>query len=98
MAHSGRTAARRICQIGVRGKGVILQRFKDGNLADVRVFKKADGLTWIDSAGRTFTLSWAELRDWIGVRAQARPPGAQGLPALQLLRPGILIAAGPVRH
>jgi topoisomerase-4 subunit A len=34
------------------------------------VFKKADGLTWIDSAGRTFTLSWAELRDWIGVRAQ----------------------------
>ena len=27
-----------------RGKGVILQRFKDGELADVRVFKKADGL------------------------------------------------------
>ena len=31
-----------------RGKGVILQRFKDGDLADARVFKKADGLTWLD--------------------------------------------------
>ena len=80
VAHSGRTAARRICQIGVRGKGVILQRFKDGNLADVRVFKKADGLTWIDSAGRTFTLSWAELRDWIGVRARAGRLAPKGFP------------------
>jgi hypothetical protein len=50
---------------------VILQRFKDGKLADARVFKKADGLTWLDSAGRTFTLSWSELKDWVGVRAQA---------------------------
>ena len=40
-----------------RGKGVILQRFKDGGLADVRVFKKSEGLTWLDSAGRTFTLA-----------------------------------------
>ena len=31
-----------------RGKGVILQRFKDGELSDARVFKKADGLTWLD--------------------------------------------------
>ena len=73
-----------------RGKGVILQRFKDGHLADARVFKKADGLTWLDSAGRTFTLSWAELRDWVGVRAQVRAARAQGLPALQQLRPGVL--------
>ena len=27
---------------------MILQRFKDGKLADARVFKKADGLTWLD--------------------------------------------------
>jgi hypothetical protein len=51
-----------------RGKGVILQRFADGKLADVRVFRKADGLTWLDSAGRRFTLSWAELRDCSGRR------------------------------
>ncbi len=40
-----------------RGKGIILQRFKDGGLSDARVFKKSAGLTWLDSAGRTFTLS-----------------------------------------
>jgi topoisomerase-4 subunit A len=54
-----------------RGKGVILQRFKDGALSDARVFKKSEGLSWLDSAGREFTLTWSELRDWVGERAQA---------------------------
>jgi topoisomerase-4 subunit A len=45
-----------------RGKGVILQRFKDGALSDARVFTKKEGLTWLDSAGRNFTLSWSELK------------------------------------
>jgi topoisomerase-4 subunit A len=44
-----------------RGKGVILQRYKDGGLSDLRVFHKADGLSWLDPAGRTFTLPFAEL-------------------------------------
>jgi len=63
-----------------RGKGMILQRFKGGGLSDVRVFKKADGLTWLDSAGRTFTLTWRELRDWLGVRAQAGRIAPKGFP------------------
>ena len=63
-----------------RGKGVILQRFKDGGLADVRVFKKSEGLTWLDSAGRTFTLSWGELREWSGERAQAGRLAPKGFP------------------
>ena len=63
-----------------RGKGVILQRFKDGGLSDVRVFKKAEGLTWLDSAGRTFTLSWSELREWVGERAQAGRVAPKGFP------------------
>ncbi len=63
-----------------RGKGMILQRFKDGGLSDARVFKKADGLTWLDSAGRTYTLSWSELRDWVGVRAQAGRLAPKGFP------------------
>jgi topoisomerase-4 subunit A len=63
-----------------RGKGVILQRFKDGGLADVRVFKKSEGLTWLDSAGRTFTLSWSELKDWVGVRAQSGQVAPKGFP------------------
>ncbi len=63
-----------------RGKGVFLQRFKDGGLADARVFAKADGLTWSDPAGRTFTLSWADLREWIGERAQAGRMAPKGFP------------------
>ena len=38
-----------------RGKGVILQRFKDGGLADVTVFDKAKGLSWRASGGRVRT-------------------------------------------
>ena len=34
-----------------RGKGVRLQKFKDGGLADVRTFKLADGLSWTDTSG-----------------------------------------------
>jgi topoisomerase-4 subunit A len=63
-----------------RGKGVILQRSKDAKLADVRVFKKSDGLTWLDSAGRTFTLSWPELREWVGARAQSGRVAPKGFP------------------
>jgi topoisomerase-4 subunit A len=63
-----------------RGKGVILQRFKDGALSDVRVFRKSDGLTWLDSAGREFALSWSELKEWVGERAQAGRVAPKGFP------------------
>jgi topoisomerase-4 subunit A len=63
-----------------RGKGVRLQRYKDGALSDVRVFKKSEGLTWLDPAGRTFTLPFAELRDWVGGRAQAGRLAPRGFP------------------
>jgi topoisomerase-4 subunit A len=63
-----------------RGKGVILQRFKDGGLSDARVFTKSEGLTWLDAAGRTFTLPWGELRDWTGERAQAGRLAPKGFP------------------
>src|SRR5262245_17304380 len=63
-----------------RGKGVRLQRFKDGGLSDARVFQRADGLSWLDPAGRTFALPFAELRDWIGQRAQAGRLAPRGFP------------------
>jgi topoisomerase-4 subunit A len=63
-----------------RGKGVILQRFKDGALADARVFHKKAGLTWLDAAGRTFTLEWKELAEWVGERAQAGRVAPKGFP------------------
>ncbi len=63
-----------------RGKGVILQRFKEGALSDVRVFKKADGLTWLDSANREFTLGWSDLKDWAGDRSQTGRLAPKGFP------------------
>jgi topoisomerase-4 subunit A len=64
-----------------RGKGVRLQRYKDGSLKDAKTFTKKDGLTYIDSAGRSFTLSSAELRDWWGTRAQAGRLPPRGFPS-----------------
>ena len=63
-----------------RGKGVILQRFKDGGLSDARVFAKSEGLTWLDSAGRTFTLDARELKEWLGERAQTGKLAPKGFP------------------
>jgi topoisomerase-4 subunit A len=63
-----------------RGKGVRLQRYKDGGLKDAKTFSKKEGLAYIDAAGRTFTLSSAELRDWWGTRAQAGRLPPRGFP------------------
>jgi topoisomerase IV subunit A len=71
-----------------RGKGVRLQRYKDGGLSDVRVFKKSEGLTWLDPAGRNFTLPYAELRDWVGERSQAGRLAPRGFPKSNKFGPG----------
>ncbi len=63
-----------------RGKGVRLQKYKDGGLSDARVFEKASGLTWLDGAGRTFSLPMAELKEWVGARAQAGQMAPRGFP------------------
>ena len=44
-----------------RGSGVRIQRYKDGGLSDVKTFKAAEGLTWLDSAGN-FLEAQAQLR------------------------------------
>jgi topoisomerase-4 subunit A len=63
-----------------RGKGTRLQRYKDGGVSDAKVFAIADGLTWLDSAGRTFTVVKADLKDWIGNRAEAGRLPPKGFP------------------
>jgi topoisomerase IV subunit A len=63
-----------------RGKGTILQRFKGAVLSDARVFNKADGLTWLDPAGRTFTLAWGDLKEWRGARSQSGRVVPRGFP------------------
>ena len=60
-----------------RGRGVILQKHKDGGLADVRVFTLASGLTWrLGDRERTE----ADLRDWLGTRAQSGRLPPHGFP------------------
>jgi topoisomerase-4 subunit A len=63
-----------------RGRGVRLQRFKDGGLSDLKTFKAAQGLTWVDSAARTFTSTLKELADWRGNRADAGRLAPKGFP------------------
>ena len=61
-----------------RGKGVILQRFKDGGLADVTVYSAESGLSWKAGGGRTRTE--ADMSDWLGKRAGAGKMPPTGFP------------------
>ena len=64
----------------VRSKGVRLQRYRDGGLSDARVFFLKEGLSWKDSAGRTYNPAARDLRDWIGNRAEAGRLPPKGFP------------------
>jgi hypothetical protein len=63
-----------------RGRGVRLQRYKDGGLCDLKTFKAEDGLAWTDAAGRAFSLTLKELADWRGNRADAGRLAPKGFP------------------
>ena len=63
-----------------RGKGVRLQKYKDGGLSDARTFTLSEGLTWLDPAGRTRTVSEEDLSEWIGARASAGRMAPRGFP------------------
>ncbi len=60
-----------------RGRGVILQRFRQGGLADAKVFTFAEGLSW-RSGVRTRTET--DLEPWVGRRAQAGRIVPRGFP------------------
>ncbi|MFK7879352.1 DNA topoisomerase IV subunit A [Roseobacter sp.] len=61
-----------------RGKGVRLQKYKDGGLSDATTFSREDGLSWSDPAGRTRTET--ELVEWTGKRAGAGRMAPRGFP------------------
>jgi topoisomerase-4 subunit A len=63
-----------------RGRGVRLQRYKDGDLSDIKTFEVEKGLSWVDSADRVFTQSLKELADWRGNRADAGRLAPKGFP------------------
>ena len=60
-----------------RGRGVTLQKYKDGGLSDARVYVKREGLTWrLGEKTRTET----DLKLWVGQRAQAGRLPPNGFP------------------
>jgi topoisomerase-4 subunit A len=60
-----------------RGSGVILQRYKDGDLSDIKIFRLADGLTWkLGDRIRTET----DLRPWLAERGTAGRLPPNGFP------------------
>ncbi|MCG6857878.1 MAG: DNA topoisomerase IV subunit A [Salaquimonas sp.] len=63
-----------------RGKGVRLQKYKDGGVNAARTFRLADGLSWTDSANRTHVKPSEELGEWLGERAQAGRMVPKGFP------------------
>jgi len=61
-----------------KGKGVRLQKYKDGGLSDAITFQLAEGLSWKDPAGRTRTET--DLTEWQGARASAGKMAPRGFP------------------
>jgi topoisomerase IV subunit A len=60
-----------------RGRGVQLQSFRDGGLSDVKVFRRAEGLSWaLGDRVRTET----DLTSWRGQRAAAGKLPPSGFP------------------
>ena len=52
-----------------KGRGITLQKYKDGGLSDAKTFTLKQGLSWTDSSGRTKTET--DLKEYRGDRAQA---------------------------
>ena len=68
-----------------RGKGVRLQKYNEGGLADVRSFKADEGLIVSDRSGRSRVFE--DLTDWQGTRAQAGRIRPKGFPSDGLMGP-----------
>ena len=64
-----------------RGKGVRLQKYKDGGLGDVKCFTLKEGLIVYDRSNRARTFSASDLKDWRGERAQAGRLPPKGYPS-----------------
>ncbi len=60
-----------------RGRGVMLQRYHDGGLADAKVITAKEGLSW-KSGERTRTET--DLKDWKGARAGSGRIAPRGFP------------------
>lgn len=60
-----------------RGRGVTLQKYKDGGMSDVQIFNEADGFTYTRAGG---TKTETDLIAWLGHRAQVGKLAPFGFP------------------
>lgn len=60
-----------------KGKGVILQKFKDGELSDLKTFNLKEGLTFLSG---TREMNVANVKEWVGERAGAGKLPPNGFP------------------
>ncbi|HEX9449558.1 MAG TPA: DNA gyrase subunit A, partial [Dongiaceae bacterium] len=60
-----------------RGRGVVLQKYKEGGISDAKAFKRSEGLSWRHGTGQR---TESNIKDWIGERAQAGRLPPNGFP------------------
>ncbi len=60
-----------------RGRGVTLQKYKDGGLSDIQIFKESEGFTYTRAGG---TKTETDLMTWLGHRAQVGKLAPFGFP------------------
>ncbi|OLL55263.1 DNA topoisomerase IV subunit A [Bartonella henselae] len=65
-----------------RGKGVRLQRYKQGGVVDAKTFNLSEGLSWQDTAERCFNRQASDLIEWMGVRSGVGRVVPKGFPKL----------------
>ena len=63
-----------------RGRGVILQKYRQGGLSDLMLFNLEDGLSWTMGGSEGRTRNVTELTEWIGKRAGAGRLPPNGFP------------------
>jgi len=63
-----------------KGRGVRLQRYRDGGLSDITTFKAEEGLAWIDTSGRRHLRTMEQVAEYRGERASAGRMAPTGFP------------------
>ncbi len=77
-----------------RGRGVRLQRYKDGGLSDITTFDAKAGLTWRDSAGRESEPDAEGAGRLARQSRRCRPAAAEGLSEVEQVRAGRRVGRG----
>ena len=63
-----------------KGAGVVLQKYREAKISDVKVIKLEEGLSWAQGKDGSRTRTETDLTSWIGKRAQAGRLAPQGFP------------------